>query len=484
MSICGGTIVSNRIVNANFNEKDYLNKLAKLLEEKEKCERQAYKEIDSLIERNWEGASGGDIFELVTGGIKIKDWEWELDQSNYKEMFSFAKTSSLCYSIDLEDSKLLRGPLVYYYLVCNKVKNGNLKKCQINDYMRNVIEFLEKCKNVLNNYGRKKCSENLEKKYLLGIVDNIRNILLICLNIEIGMENEYKNCFLIEIYNESSFFPYIEFIQTCYNMFEDLLMKDCEIDKTKKNLIEIICLAQNKVRVLFPEVLNLGLENTNSFFRLHREADSMYENYVSMRYCVNQHMKKGSEKRIETIIPCGILSGALELPIVFSKFLSKKISQYNYINMPGDYLERHKVCLQKNIVKDKQGKSIILFDDNVMTGSTLESAINFINNNTVYEVEKCVILRHPEINRIYQMKSYNKAVSIKFLRDKCVGYINHSPYSKIRESTNYGGEFLDEVGVFTLTGEFFLRYLYKNGLYLKESEVDYFGRKKYFKRKD
>ncbi|WP_207648617.1 hypothetical protein, partial [Clostridium sp. N3C] len=84
-------------------------------------------------------------------------------------------------------------------------------------------------------------------------------------------------------------------------------------------------------------------------------------------------------------------------------------------------------------------------------------------------------LRHPEINRIPQMKAYNKAVSVDFLKKSCIGLINHSPYSKIKYETNYYGEYLDELGVFTLTGEFFLRYLFKNGLYGKNSEVDRVG---------
>jgi hypothetical protein len=52
------------------------------------------------------------------------------------------------------------------------------------------------------------------------------------------------------------------------------------------------------------------------------------------------------------------------------------------------------------------------------------------------------------------------------------GMFNRSPYSKIKERTNYGGEFLYELGVFTISGFKLVEYLYKNGLFEKGSEVD------------
>lgn len=475
--------MKNEIVIENFDEKEYLNKLAKLLEDKQKCERQVYRKIELLIEKKWGGVNSRDIFEPITGGVKILDWEWELDQSNYKKMFSITERHSLCYAMDLEDSKLLRGPLVYYYIVCNKAKKGDLKKNQINNYKKNIIGFLKECKNALKNVSGKQCGENLEKKYLLGMVDNIRNILLVLLNIEIGMKRDYRESFLLETGKENSLLPYIQYIKKCYDVFEKLLLKECNIYKVREKLMILICFTICETQNVFSNVINR--ENTNCFFRLHREADNMYENYVSMKYCIIEYMKKHKSKDLKTIIPCGILSGALELPIVFLNFVSKDLSEYTYINLPGDYLERHKVWKRNNKeIKDKQGEKVILFDDNVMTGSTIQYAINYINSNTLYEVEECIFLRHPEINRIYQMKSYNKAVNVEFLQDECLGYINHSPYSKIREGTNWGGEFLDEVGVFTLTGEFFLRYLFKNGLFQKESEVDYFGKKEYYQKEN
>ncbi|RRR99068.1 hypothetical protein CWI01_00190, partial [Streptococcus pneumoniae] len=51
------------------------------------------------------------------------------------------------------------------------------------------------------------------------------------------------------------------------------------------------------------------------------------------------------------------------------------------------------------------------------------------------------------------------------------GGIFPAPYSKIKFGTNIAKQYLDELQIFTLSGDEILRLLYKNGLFSEESEV-------------
>lgn len=57
------------------------------------------------------------------------------------------------------------------------------------------------------------------------------------------------------------------------------------------------------------------------------------------------------------------------------------------------------------------------------------------------------------------------------LNKKAYGMTFDSPYTKIKQNTNYGNEYLDELGIFTLTGDLFLKLLYKNGHFFPNTEV-------------
>lgn len=475
--------METRIFDEDFDENKYMYQLAELLQKMHSEEIQAYEDAEKEIRKVWKDYGQNEIFDLVTGGVKIADYEWKLDKSIYKDFFALCDATGLYYSIDLDDSKLLRGPLVYYYLVCFKKKGHPTKKKEIIDFRENIIQFLNKSSNLLRQSEKSICEADLEKKYILGIVDNIRNIILICINIEIGLYNDLSKFFLLEIGQESKVYDCVRYISRCYRIFEKILFGDCNIQSIKEEIKSMLEFCVGIVNRDFDNAIKLNQENYNGYFRLHREADSMYENYVTMKYSLKYNKNSFDKLDFSSVSLCGILSGALELPIVFNLFFKRQQTSFHYVNIPGEYLDRHKELYKQYLSKINKERDMILFDDNVMTGSTVQHAVDYINNSTEYNIRKCFFLRHPEINRIYQMKAWNKAVSIGFLRNDCFGYINHSPYSKIKKETNFGGEFLDELGIFTLTGEYFLKYLFKNGLYEIGSEVDYFAQKTYFERK-
>lgn len=457
--------------------KDYEIGLAKLLKKKSIEERLKYEEVNNQI-INGIGIPYNEIFELVTGGIKVFDWEWELDNSPYKELFGKKNEGAYLYAIPLEDSILLRGPYIYYYLVCYKEKYKNPTCNLLTKWSNNIQEFIQNLFDCMNKVKNQKEINNiLERKYQLGIVEQLRHIIVVCLNAKLSANHKNENRFIDHYIDNKEIQLFFKELSRCYSVYETLLFeKNIDRIAVLTALFELNNFCKNISYEIFSEIIDLENENLNSrCFKLHREADSFIENYVSIREMLHNTNAQvcSHEKKIALY---GVLNGAIEFPALMFHFCGEKDYSYNYVCINGDYLSRHEESGEQNFIDCEQFCSHgIIMDDNVMTGVTLEIATNYISKQDQCKIIKFFLLRHPELNRIPQMKAFRKVVSIEFLNEYCICLFNHSPYSKIKPGTNYYNEYLDELGVFTLTGEYFLRYLYKNGIFQKNSEVYYVG---------
>ncbi|PGQ90046.1 hypothetical protein COA25_32785, partial [Bacillus cereus] len=78
-----------------------------------------------------------------------------------------------------------------------------------------------------------------------------------------------------------------------------------------------------------------------------------------------------------------------------------------------------------------------------------------------------------DLNRLPQMEFYNSFIDLDLVERYFVGLIMPSPYTKIKEGTNIYNEFLDELGIFTLSGYKFAKYLYKNGVFEENTEISF-----------
>ena len=465
--------ISEPITNVN----DYEIALANLLKKKSIEERQKYGEFDNQV-RNGIGLPYNEIFELVTGGIKVFDWEWELDNSPYKDLFGEKIDDSYLYAIPLEDSILLRGPYIYYYMACYKEKYKNPTFGLLSKWNDNIQIFIQSLFNCLTKAeSQNEINNILERKYHLGILEQLRHIIVVCLNAKLSVNHRNENKFIDYYADNEDIQLFYKELSRCYSLYETLLfVKNINRPMLFENLMGLSIFCKNVSDKVFKEIIFIGNEKLNSrCFNLHREADSFIENYVSIRDMalnVNSQVNLYGKK----VALYGVLNGAIEFPALMFHFCGENKYTFNYVCINGDYLSRHVKSEEQNLPDyDKIDNYAIIMDDNVMTGITLEIAMNYILEHDRCKILKFFLLRHPELNRISQMDALGKAVSIEFLNENCLCLFNHSPYSKIKPKTNYYKEYLDELGVFTLTGEYFLRYLYKNGLFLKNSEVYYVG---------
>ena len=121
------------------------------------------------------------LFDKSSGSIMIPMYEWELiSPSPLKEFWSLKENGCFKYLMKDDTSYLLRGSSTYYYFISNrKSENGKdtTSKDDVLNWHNNYIQFLEDAEIAISK--TKDINSITNKKLLLGILDNCRNILLV-----------------------------------------------------------------------------------------------------------------------------------------------------------------------------------------------------------------------------------------------------------------------------------------------------------------
>lgn len=176
----------------------------------------------------------------------------------------------------------------------------------------------------------------------------------------------------------------------------------------------------------------------------------------------------------------GILSGALELP--FLADVQNADIYFCYQNF-GIYFERQmqsavNVRATMRMVSTKldynEIKQVVLIDDNAMCGHTLQLMLNELSLRGIY-INQIWLVRHPDINRISQIKHYEKVIRLDGIEGMVPHILNMTNYTRVIPGTNHDGYFLNEFGVYSTCVDIFLRGLYRNGSYIIGSETDIFA---------
>ena len=86
-----------------------------------------------------------------------------------------------------------------------------------------------------------------------------------------------------------------------------------------------------------------------------------------------------------------------------------------------------------------------------------------------------IAIRHPNINRLPQIEHFKTAMNLKMIDRMFYGFVTDTPYSKIKSNTNHNNMFVNELNIFSIMTEVFLKALYKNNSFIKDSQVDIFA---------
>ena len=426
------------------------------------------------------------LFDSSSGSIKIPMYEWITipDNNPLKQLWLTYNDSSLCYSMYDNENILLRGSGIYYYFLSQRIHDENTRedittKEMIYEWLNNNMEFFSKSLIAINNTSDINDLNNT--KLILGLIDNIRNYLLILLNQQIVSNNIEKNVMAnLETLAKDSLM---------YKLYNNListenLMKNISFNENYKissidveNLIKNMILITNEFRLKFNK--QPDKENYSKDFRAYREIDNFAENFITC-YLTLQKDSNIFNKGI-----CGVCYGGLELPIIM-KSIDDRINDVSILkfnkNVTG-YAKKQSLELRFfDISKtggieifgiDKQ-KEYIILDDNLLTGKTMQLAITTFYDIGI-NVDKIVAVRYPGVNRISQMFMPNHgAVDYRHFFNFIEGLYFSSPYSwRDPYSKN---PYEDSLGIFDLNRRKILECLAKNGDYSKKSEVIYVKR--------
>lgn len=468
-------------------QNDYARAYAKIEKKMTQGKNNKLLYFNNLINNKFQCVDGmNSLFDSSSGSVKFPMYEWItiLDDNPLKQLWLIGNNSSLYYSMCDNENILLRGSNIYYYFLSQRNHDENTRddittKDMVYEWLNNNKVFFSKALIAVNNTSDINNLNN--SKMILGLIDNIRNYMLILLNQQIVSNDIEKNMMInLEKLDKESLM---------YKLYNNLicaesLMKNISFNENYNiNNFEIEDIIKNTI-VLTNE---FGLEflkhpdkdNYSKEFRAYREIDNYAENFITC-YLTVQKDSNIFNKGI-----CGLCYGGLELPIIM-KSIDDRINDVSVLkfnkNVTG-YAKKQSLELRFfNIYKtggiellgiNKQ-KEYIILDDNLLTGKTMQLAITTLYDVGI-NVDKIVAVRYPGVNRISQMFMPNHgAVDYRHFFNFIEGLYFSSPYSwRDPYSTN---PYEDSLGIFDLNRRKILECLVKNGDYSKNSEVVYVKR--------
>ena len=468
--------MKNKIYKRDVEINKYIEEFTNFSHLMDKKEKNYLQKKDPIFKKNFKVLTGlNDIYEWYTGAVFFKDYEWnELKNSKLKQVFAEKNNKMYKYILFLDDGVILRGADIYYYFLTYLSRFKPTVKEDIIGWYNNVKCFLNKVLGALKSF---EINDYYDVRLLLGTIDNIRNVILLLYNCELLLDNNENNFLITSEYNNQELVDYTILIKK----YQEYINKCCfERPLDNKIINEVRYLIIDGIRS-FDKTIKKVLNSNSSYifnkgFNRLRENDHYFENYYTCEYVFSKI------KKYDNINLIGLMYGALELPfIVKYNNLSKSNITIGLLNQEeGNYFVKQQnsvkkvndeLCIKGNI--EKSNISYII-DDNLMSGVTAQNAIDLLGANSFLNIKGVIAIRRPSLYRISQLKFYNNYLNIDLYNKKIFGLLTKSSYTRIKDNTNYGERFSNELNICSIQSEIFLKALYCNNSYVKDSEVDIF----------
>lgn len=446
------------------------------------------KKYNRLISDNFNNCNViDDLFDKESGSIIIPMYEIELLQNSpLKDFWLSTENGSLMYSLRDDNNYLLRGSKTYYYFISNRIsvnRKDITSKENVISWYTNNIKFFDESINAISS--TESINNQINKKLLLGILDNCRNVLLVLINHYL-VTNYFDNNILLDISLEGK---NINKLYSTIMEVERLMGNICFENQfiiDKQHVIEII---KNTKEVLMEsltqELNNDDKKDYSKDYRAYREIDNFAENFIA----VSLYKEKCDNNKYRNA--CGLSYGGIELPILAKIIDQNRIDQLLLLKFNKEvsgYTNKQLLDLRKFNIDNFGGllnsemfknTNVDVFDDNVLTGKTLQLAINSLYDCDI-NVNNICIVRYPSINRIDQMFLDNpSAVDYNLFFNYIYGLCFSSPYSwkdNAWKKENGEVDYTDSLGVFDLNRKKIVECLIKNHDYNEQSEVGEYRR--------
>ena len=487
------------------NREVYLPRLAMSESRSMDINRETYEYYQNLLGDSFVGRSNRkltvwDYINEHTGGFFIHDYEYELLRAANPEHILFkiydvsrpsisSKQPGLVFSLKTDSGRLLRGPLNYYYGLSFRHNNSsNLSRNFLRRFNQYRVFFFKTCINSIKNAVKVDLKDSITRRVLLGIMDSIRDYLLIFINIKLQSIVGQKD--VLYVFSTKQREVYNLFLLAQQNL---IYMYNCLFNNVDLNFSErFLSFLQHDIMPL-ANAHEEYLQSLSDFdykkgFRVWREIDSFYENIIAIDTSISKLIYECDIGQRELLF-YGMRYGSLELPVIASMLLEVKYKYFevkhsigalclssNYINNHSGTLDANRSLHVYNRKKlDSDNLYHILMDDNLVTGRTLQLGVNMLIKRNIYP-NKVIVVRYPAINRIEHMFLPNHgAPDPDLFWEYIYGLTSPTPYSRLNYPYSFKKKpdemYLDELGEFNKTRSYVLNLLYKNGLFSPDSEV-------------
>lgn len=435
------------------------------------------KNFNEMINNNFNLIGGiYDVFDKYSGGIKIPMYEWELTKENPLKMFwSKSNNDKLHYSIRDDNNYILRGSSTYYYILSNRYSfegKDYTSNIDVINWYKNYLLFLKEAYKAVNETND--INDIINKKMILGLLDNIRNIILVIINHKLYSKYLNDNILLnINSDNNSEFKNLYKIILLVEKIMVDLcFLRNYKIHK--EDLFNILSMSYTETLDDFMQLKNnMNDKDYSKEYRAYREIDNFAENYIAL------YLNQEKNNQIDNFGVCGLSYGGVELPILY-KIINKDINDIlilKFNSQVSGYTNKQLIDLRKfNInkygglkgIEKIKNKKIVVLDDNILTGKSIQLVINSLYDYNL-DVKNICVVKYPGTNRIDQMfMNKHGAVDYNLFFDYITGLCFHSPYSWRDENKN---KYEDSLGVFDLNRKKIVECLIKNHDYSEKSEI-------------
>ena len=424
-----------------------------------------------------------DIFDSFSGAVKMRDWELdELPESHpANALFGFRllpweptrpRPQWAMYS---DTGILLRGAAYYTALTTQRGPDS------FDSYFESAQQFLALSHITLDALLNDK-RDLIRYKLVLGIQDNVRNILLQALYSFFIIEAETSDAYTVtrELFSSALLSHTDEFLRFLLDPEPDwhsaLVQYKIVLSAVATTLAQCLTALQASLTALAK--IDIDHRRQTELFKW-RECDHFLQNFAAINLGFHEFRQRSDVRALDEVGVVGLAYGGSELPalaysvakrrgVTVVPFLAK-VSTYgdpaveSQIRAGEDQyatellLRNAPICCLKGD-QSLPNLPLIILDDNCTTGVTLQLARDVLVRYGA-DVIGAIIVRFPTANRHIHMTINGRGfvdpeVLFSFIR----GLIAPSPYSRLGEGTG----FVDETGVFDKSKDRIKRYLKKN----------------------
>lgn len=418
----------------------------------------------------------GSILDNRSGAVWLSDYEWnhaishnlfEFFSENHMGKHNDDGPPNMSRILFLDSGIILRGSKYYWGLLTSVDEK----------LVANIAEdTLELQKIVLNmSFELNKSDPFLDWKLKLGVLDHLRNNCLILYSMLFQAASVTTNSkfawkrLLIGFKNYASSAISIYYSLLLLNFKQ---INDSVIDL--RNSASFFYELRQEVELLFHFLIKNKIKE-DKIVRKWRETDHPGEIIV----CLESILKDANvvHKQTGKLSILGLMYGGVELPFVFRYLYKREFNENISIGhlggisfyrreAGGTIMEHFTDTVLESAIADSEtvedvlpkGGPVIILDDNIMTGRTIELAKDrLISYGCEVPFSACV--RYPPGHRVKQMEMKNHGgIDPLNLGTKIKGLVRVSPYSRIFSSADYK----DVTGSFDRSRDRIERYLLKN----------------------